>query len=128
MVITMGELKKLQEKNSIQKSVNIAEKEIDRRIELTVLDDNETYKGFSVVVGVPNSTRWSGRGPLFLNGISGASLEVVGLILKQLAKKYGEAGYDVSEPKRIDIGMHEDAPGFNLQIPNQLTELSSRRT
>lgn len=64
----MDDLKKLQEQNSIQKSVNFAETKIDKRIEMTVLDDKETYKAFSVVVGVPNSTVWSGRGPLFLIG------------------------------------------------------------
>lgn len=65
MVIAMNDLKKLQEQSSIQNSVSNAEKIIDKRIEITVLDENESYKAFSVVVGVPNTTIWSGRGPLF---------------------------------------------------------------
>ena len=56
MVITMNDLKKLQEQSSIQSSVSNAEKIIDKRIEITVLDENERYKAFSVVVGVPNTT------------------------------------------------------------------------
>lgn len=65
MVITMNELKALQERGSIQKCVSDAEKRIDKRIEITVLDSNEAYKCFSVVVGAPITTYWSGRGPLY---------------------------------------------------------------
>ena len=122
MVITMNELKALQERGSIQKCVSDAEKRIDKRIEITVLDDKETYKAFSVVVGVPNTTYWSGRGPLFLTNLVGSSPEVTNQILQQLRIKYEEAGYDVSGPKRIDIGMHETAPGIHIVIPNQLSE------
>jgi hypothetical protein len=122
MVIAMSELKKLQEQSSIQKNVNKIEEAIDKRIEITVLDDNETYKGFSVVVGAPNTTSWSGRGPLFLTNLVGSSSEVINQILQQLGIKYEEAGYDVSGPKRIDIGMHETAPGIHIVIPNQLSE------
>ncbi|WP_155962175.1 hypothetical protein [Streptococcus ruminantium] len=120
MAITMNELKKLQEKNSIQQNTRNAEKMIDKRIEITVLDDNESYKAFSVVVAIPNSTIWSGRGPLFLRGLVGLSLEVADQILEQLASIYREAGYTVTGPQRIDIGMHETAPGIHITIPNQL--------
>lgn len=120
MVIAMSGLKKLQERSSIQKCVNDAEERIDKRIEITVLDDNETYKGFSVVVGAPNTTSWSGRGPLFIKGI--ASLQVADAILEQLAIRYKEAGYRVLGPEQIDIGMHETAPGIHIVIPNQLSE------
>lgn len=120
MVIAMSELKKLQERSSIQKCVNDAGERIDKRIEITVLDDNETYKGFSVVVGAPNTTSWSGRGPLFIKGI--ASLQVADAILEQLAIRYKEAGYRVLGPEQIDIGMHETAPGIHIVIPNQLSE------
>lgn len=119
MVIAMSELKKLQERSSIQKCVNDAGERIDKRIEITVLDDNETYKGFSVVVGAPNTTSWSGRGPLFIKGI--ASLQVADAILEQLAIRYKEAGYRVLGPEQIDIGMHETAPGIHIVIPNQLS-------
>lgn len=122
MVITMNELKALQERGSIQKCVSDAEKRIDKRIEITVLDDNEAYKCFSVIVGVPNTTYWSGRGPLFLTNLVGNSLEIIDQILQQLGIKYKEAGYGVSGPKRIDIGMHETAPGIHIVIPNQLSE------
>ncbi len=122
MVITMNELKALQERGSIQKCVSDAEKRIDKRIEITVLDDKETYKAFSVVAGVPNTTFWSGREPLFLTNLVGSSQEVINRILQQLRIKYEEAGYDVSGPKRIDIGMHETAPGIHIVIPNQLSE------
>lgn len=120
MVIAMNELKKLQERSSIQKCVNDAEESIDKRIEITVLDDNKAYKGFSVVVGAPNTTSWSGRGPLFIKGI--ASLQVADAILEQLAIRYKEAGYRVLGPEQIDIGMHETAPGIHIVIPNQLSE------
>lgn len=120
MVIAMDDLKKLQEQNSIQKCVNTAETMIDKRIEMTVLDDKETYKAFSAVVGVPNSTVWSGRGPLFLRGMVGNSLGVIDRALDELACKYKEAGYKVLGPERIDIGMHENAPGIHIEIPNQL--------
>lgn len=120
MVIAMSELKKLQERSSIKKCVSDAEKRIDKRIEITVLDDNETYKGFSIVVGYPNSTIWSGRGPLFIKDI--ASSQVADVILERLAIKYKEAGYKVLGPKRIDIGMNESLPGIHIEIPNQLTD------
>lgn len=120
MVIAMSELKKLQEQSSIQKNVNKIEEAIDKRIEIMVLDDNGTYKGFSVVVGAPNTTSWSGRGPLFIKGI--ASLQVADAILEQLAIRYKEAGYRVLGPEQIDIGMHETAPGIHIVIPNQLSE------
>lgn len=122
MVIAMSELKKLQERSSIQKCVNDAGERIDKRIEITVLDDNETYKGFSVVVGAPNTTSWSGRGPLFLTNLVGSSSEVINQILQQLGIKYEEAGYKVLGPRQIDIGMHETAPGIHIVIPNQLSE------
>lgn len=122
MVITMNELKALQERSSIQKCVDDAEKRIDKRIEITVLDDKETYKAFSVVVGVPNTTVWSGRGPLFLTNLVGSGPEVIDQILQQIEIKYVEAGYDVSGPKWIDIGMHETAPGIHITIPNQLSK------
>ena len=121
MVIAMNDLKKLQEQSSIQNSVSNAEKIIDKRIEITVLDENESYKAFSVVVGVPNTTIWSGRGPLFLRGLAGSSYEVICKILEQLANKYKEAGYNVLGPERIDIGMNESAPGIHITIPNQLS-------
>ncbi len=47
MVIAMSELKKPQERSSIQKCVNDVEERIDKRIEIAVLNDNKTYKGFS---------------------------------------------------------------------------------
>lgn len=120
MVIAMSELKKLQEQSSIQKNVNKIEEAIDKRIEITVLDDNETYKAFSIVVGYPNSTIWSGRGPLFIKDI--ASSQVADVILEQLAIKYKEAGYKVLGPERIDIGKNESLPGIHIEIPNQLSE------
>lgn len=120
MVIAMSELKKLQEQSSIQKNVNKIEKAIDKRIEITVLDDNETYKAFSIVVGYPNSTIWSGRGPLFIKNI--ASLQVADAILEQLAIRYKGVGYKVLGPKQIDIGMNESLPGIHIEIPNQLSE------
>lgn len=122
MVIAMDDLKKLQEQSSIQKSVKNAESAIDKRIELTVLDDRESYKAFSVVVGVPNSTIWSGRGPLFLRELVGNSLQAIDLILEELADKYKEAGYEVLGPERIDIGMHKSAPGIHIRIPDQLSD------
>lgn len=116
----MNELKKLQEQGSIQKNVNRIEKAIDKRIEITVLDDNETYKAFSIVVGYPNSTIWSGRGPLFVKNI--ASSQVADAILELLAIRYKEAGYKVLGPEQIDIGMNESLPGIHIEIPNQLSE------
>ena len=120
MVISMDNLKELQTKSTIQESVKNMEKSIDTRIELTILDEKETYKAFPVVVGNPNSTTWSGRGPLFFKKSARDKPEVINEILNQLAKKYKEAGYRITGPERIDIGMGQTAPGFYIMIPNQL--------
>lgn len=122
MVVSMDNLIKIQKKSSIQQNVRKVERIIDRRIELTVLDNNETYKAFSVVVATPNTTVWSGRGPVYLQWMIGLSLEIIDEILGQLADMYRREGYDVLGPERIDIGMNENAPGIHLRIPNKLSK------
>ncbi|MCR4258880.1 hypothetical protein VMHJH2_10180 [Streptococcus uberis] len=122
MVVSMEKLKEFQQRNSINENVKKIEQIIDKEIEFEVMDNRSSYKAVTVVFGSPNSTSWSGRGPLYFEKECKYSSEIQNSILQELAAKYSEAGYEVTGPTYLDIGMGESAIGIHLLIPNQLNK------